>query len=115
MNLLIIGVIIIVICILFVNKQENFSCGGGKSCCLQGWYGNHPNCVQCPVNKPSSPRTASGGPDSNCNCPNATTSSCFACTNPCRPFNVATGICTPLCSACKVQTINGVKTATNCN
>lgn len=93
---------------------QTTSCPVGKTCCLQGWYGDHPNCVQCPSNKPSSPRTASGGPDSNCNCPNAAASSCFACRNVCRPFNVATGICTPICSTCKVRKIGGVKTPTNC-
>jgi hypothetical protein len=91
------------------------SCPIGQSCCLQGWYGSYPNCVQCPSSAPSSPRTASGGPDSNCNCPNAAASSCFACTNVCRPFNAATGICTPICSACKVVMINGARTPTNCN
>jgi hypothetical protein len=83
------------------------SCGSGKVCCLQGWYGDHPNCVQCPSNKPSSPRTASGGPDSNCNCPNAAASSCFACSpSICRPFNPATGICTWVCPSCSVQRVN---------
>jgi hypothetical protein len=90
------------------------SCPVGKTCCLQGWYGDHPNCIQCPSSAPSSPRTANGGPDSNCNCPNAASSSCFACSNVCRPFNVATGICTPICSTCKVVTIGGVKKPSNC-
>ncbi len=90
------------------------SCAVGKTCCLQGWYGEHPNCIQCPSSAPSSPRTASGGPDSNCNCPNAAASSCFACSNVCRPFNVATGICTPICSTCKVVTIGGLKKPSNC-
>ena len=111
--------ILLLILLLLLNqscdKQENFSCQTGKTCCLQGWYGDYPNCVQCPSDKPSSPRTASGGPDSNCNCPNAAVSSCFACTNACRPFNPVTGICTEICPACRVATINGVKTATNCN
>ncbi len=105
--------IILLLLILFLllnqpcNIQENFSCANGKTCCLQGWYGDHPNCVQCPSNKPSSPRTANGGPDSNCNCPNAAASSCFACSNPiCRPFNPVTGICTPVCPSCSVQREN---------
>ncbi len=115
MYLLIIVAIIIVICVFSNKIQENFSCPGGKTCCLQGWYGVYPNCKQCPDDKPSSPRTASGAPDSNCNCPNESVNSCFACSNVCRPFNRATGICTPICSSCKVKIINGVKTATNCN
>ena len=118
---MLINFIILLILIMFLfldkscDKQENFSCPIGQSCCLQGWYGNYPNCVQCPSNKPSSPRTDSGGPDSKCNCPNATESSCFACTNVCKPFNPATGICTPICSACRVVTINGVKIPANCD
>jgi hypothetical protein len=39
MNLLIIFVIIIVICILFGNKQENCGCSAGMSGCPRGWYG----------------------------------------------------------------------------
>jgi len=93
---------------------QSKSCPVGKTCCLQGWYGEHPNCIQCPSSAPSSPRTANGGPDSNCNCPNAAASSCFACSNVCRPFNVATGICTPICSTCKVITVGGVKKPSNC-
>ena len=99
--------VVVIVCLLvyiynrFIHKQhrEYFSCPIGQSCCLQGWYGDYPNCTQCPANRPSSPRTKSGGPDSNCKCPNASVNQCFACTNLCRPFNPATGICTPLCSA----------------
>ena len=116
MNLLIIVLIIIVICILFGNKQENFRTD--ETCCLQGWYGPQSpggiDCKKCPVDKPSSPRTPSGGPGTT-GCPNEAASSCFACSNACRPFNPATGICTEICKACKVKIINGVKTATNCN
>jgi hypothetical protein len=88
---------------------QTTGCSAGQTCCLQGWYGAPPNCVQCPSATPSSPRTASGGPDENCNCPNAAASSCFACSNPiCRPFNPSTGICTLVCPNCSVQRINNV-------
>jgi hypothetical protein len=91
------------------NTLQTTGCSAGQTCCLQGWYGAPPNCVQCPSNTPSSPRTASGGPDANCNCPNAAASSCFACPNRiCSPFNVATGICTLVCPNCSVQRVNGV-------
>ena len=103
MYLLIIFVIIIVICILFGYKQENFGCSAGQTCCLQGQYGTPPNCQQCPVDKPSSPRTRSGGPDENCSCPNETIDTCFACDNLiCNRFNPSTGICTPVCPNCSV-------------
>jgi len=102
-----IGLTIIHSRFLIQANLQFLSCGSGKVCCLQGWYGDHPNCIQCPAHKQSSPRTASGGPDSNCNCPNASSNSCFACANPiCRPFNPATGICTPVCPSCSVQKKN---------
>jgi hypothetical protein len=83
-----------------VNLQTK-SCG--KICCLAGWYGNGgASCKQCPVTKPSSPRTGSGGPDKNCKCPNAEMSSCFQC-NICAPFNPVTGVCTKSCDGCFVQ------------
>ncbi len=96
MYLLIIGVIIIVICILFGDKQENFGCAI-ISCCKHGEYGTPPNCQKCPDSMPSSPRTANGAPDTFCNCPNKAASSCFAC-NICQRFNAATGECDAKCS-----------------
>ena len=106
-------IIFILLLILFLllnqkcDKQENFSVGSGKVCCLQGYYGDHPNCIRCPSDKPSSPRSASGGPDNKGNCANAAASSCFACSpSICRPFNPATGICTWVCPSCRVQMVN---------
>jgi hypothetical protein len=82
---------------------------------LKGWYGDHPNCLQCPVDKLSSPRTVSGGPNSNCKCPNETIDQCFDCSNVCRPFNPKTGVCTPICSHCRIITRGGVQYPSNCD
>jgi hypothetical protein len=115
--------VVVIVCLLvyiynrFIHKQhhEYFGCDAGQTCCLQGWHGKPPNCKQCPAATPSSPRTKNGGPDEDCNCPNASVSSCFACPSPiCSPFKVDTGICTPVCPNCSVQR-RGNKLVPKCN
>jgi hypothetical protein len=45
--------------------------------------------IQIEYSAPRARLPAHGGPDSNCDCPNAAASSCFACSNVCRLFNAA--------------------------
>jgi hypothetical protein len=72
---------------------EMASCAGSLTCCLPGYYGaSSSSCTECPSNKPSSPFSA---PNSNCECPNAAASSCFACTNKCRPYDSRSRMCLP--------------------
>jgi len=50
-----------------------------SSCCLPGYYGHYPDdCRECPKERPSSPHSAGGGPQSGV-CPNRKKNSCFAC------------------------------------
>ncbi len=105
MYLLIIGVIIIVICILFRDKQENFSTKNMKNCCLSHFYGvNSENCNKCPSDRPFSKgpvglniQTTDG------KCPNETIDACIPCPNLCEPYNPKKERCAPLCpSSCRV-------------
>ena len=119
-------ILLILIMFLFLDKscdkQENFSrywkCHlhpGRPRCCPGGWYGDPSDCKPCPSNRPSSPYPDQGYPDNqDCICPNATESSCFACSNPiCRPFNPVTGKCTPVCDSCSVRRV-GNKLVPHC-
>jgi hypothetical protein len=71
-------------------KYENFNGICNKECCLPGWYGNSNNqCSPCPFQH-TSPFSI---PDENCNCKNNNINSCFACPDPCAPFNLNSRTC----------------------
>lgn len=67
-------------------KYENFECN--KVCCPSGWYGNNMNdgCKTC-SNSSTPDYTSISKLDENCNCSNNSINSCFACTDPCSPYN----------------------------
>jgi len=112
-------IILIVLLIIFLfttncEKKEDFSCATGQTCCLPGFYGkdNHAGCTLCPANKPSSPFEA---PDGNCSCPNSSIDKCFACTDPCKPYDSQSRTCLPYqcqsSTTCKV--VDGKATCIN--
>ncbi len=75
------------------------------TCCLPGFYGDYSgNCTECPSDKPSSPFSI---PNNKCQCPNSSIDKCFACNNPCRPYDSQSKMCKPYkCPSdqtCKVQ------------
>ena len=106
MYLLIIGVIIIVICILFGNKQENFS-GNFSNSCPRNSYDSPQSpqkCNKCPVEKPYS---ISGK--------NTEENSCYACSSDCYIGNPKTdqdqgqSKCIKRCANCTLDKNNNNK------
>jgi len=68
-------------------------CATGLTCCLPGYYGaSSSRCTLCPGFQHSSPFAA---PNKRCECPNSASTSCFACTNKCRPYDSASRMCLP--------------------
>ena len=85
-------------------------CASATLCCLPGFYGaSSLSCTACPSNKPTSPFSA---PNSSCQCPNATASKCFACTNKCKPYDSQSRQCLPVScpSGMTCKTVNNVAT-----
>ena len=109
MIILILLVLLLIIYLLFRKSEEteNFGCATGLTCCLPGYYGaSSSSCTLCPSDKPSSPFSA---PNSACACPNSDSSKCFACNDPCKPYNPASRMCLPFqCPDDKTcKTLNG--------